>query len=42
LASRPGWGLVSSRNVGVNQRGEPVISFIGTAFVERRPDAGAP
>ena len=36
LASRPGWGLVSSRNTGVNQRGEPVISFISSVFVERR------
>jgi acyl dehydratase len=41
LASWPRWGLVSSRNTGVNQRGEPVISFIGTAFVERRSDGGA-
>jgi acyl dehydratase len=38
LASRPGWGLVSWRNVGVNQRGEPVISFISSAFIERRSD----
>jgi acyl dehydratase len=42
LASRPGWGLVSSRSTGVNQRGEPVISFISSVFVERRPDAGPP
>jgi acyl dehydratase len=38
LASRPGWGLVSWRNAGINQRGEPVISFISSAFVERRSD----
>jgi acyl dehydratase len=42
LASRPAWGLVSSRNTGVNQRGEPVISFISSAFVERESKAGAP
>jgi acyl dehydratase len=42
LASRPGWGLVASRSTGVNQRGEPVISFISSVFVERRPDAGVP
>jgi acyl dehydratase len=41
LASRPGWGVVSWRNTGVNQRGEPVISFISSAFVEREK-AGAP
>jgi acyl dehydratase len=36
-ASRPGWGLMTNRNVGVNQNGEPVISFISTVFVARRP-----
>ena len=35
--SRPGVGLVSVRSTGVNQHGEPVISFISTTFVERRP-----
>jgi acyl dehydratase len=35
--SRPGWGLLFSRNTGTNQRGELVYSFIGSAFVERRP-----
>ena len=39
--SRPGWGLMSIRNTGVNQKGEPVISFISVAFVERRPVKGA-
>jgi acyl dehydratase len=34
--SRPGWGLMSIRNTGTNQKGEPVISFVSTAFVERR------
>jgi len=42
LASRPGWGLVSWQNTGVNQRGEPVISFISSAFVERESKAGTP
>ena len=37
--SRPGWGLMSIRNSGVNQKGEPVISFISVAFVERRKAA---
>ncbi|TDR94927.1 MaoC/PaaZ C-terminal domain-containing protein [Enterovirga rhinocerotis] len=32
LASRPGWGLVTSRNTGWNARGETVIEFTGSAF----------
>lgn len=36
-ASKPGLGLISIRSTGVNQRGEPVISFVSTTFVERRP-----
>jgi acyl dehydratase len=39
--SRPAWGLISLRNTGVNQKGEPVISFVSVAFVERRPSKGA-
>ena len=39
LRSRPGWGLVFARNTGTNQKGEPVMSFIGSGFVERRPEA---
>ena len=39
--SRPGWGLVFARNTAVNQKGELVMSFIGSGFVERRPGAGA-
>ena len=35
--SRPGWGLVFARNTGTNQKGELVMSFIGSGFVERRP-----
>jgi acyl dehydratase len=36
---RPQWGIVQARNTGINQRGEPVLSFLATAFVPRR-DAG--
>jgi acyl dehydratase len=35
--SRPNLGLLTFRSTGTNQRGEPVISFISTTFVERRP-----
>ena len=37
LGKPSGVGLVSIRSTGINQHGEPVISFISTAFVERRP-----
>ena len=37
--SRPRWGLLISRNSGANQHGETVLSFVSTAFVQRRPDA---
>lgn len=30
--SRPGWGLVESRNTGVNQNGQAVFSMIGAGF----------
>ncbi len=36
LASRPGWGLVFYHNEGINQKGEPVISFTGKLLVARR------
>ena len=36
--SRPEWGIIFVRNTGTNQKGEPVLSFIGTAFIERRAD----
>jgi acyl dehydratase len=39
LKSRPGWGLLTMRNTGTNQHGELVISFVSTAFVERRSAA---
>jgi acyl dehydratase len=35
--SRPGWGLLFSLNTGTNQHGERVYSFVGSAFVQRRP-----
>ena len=34
--SRPGWGLMTVRNTGVNQKGEPVISFVSVVFVQGR------
>jgi acyl dehydratase len=37
--SRPGWGLISLRNTGTNQRGEAVISFVSTVFLECRKEA---
>jgi acyl dehydratase len=40
LKSRPGWGLMTIRNTGTNQHGELVISFVSTAFVERRSAPG--
>lgn len=35
-ASRPGWGIVQSRNSSTNQRGELVMSFLATAFAPCR------
>jgi acyl dehydratase len=34
--SRPSLGLITFRNMGTNQKGEPVISFVSVGFVERR------
>jgi acyl dehydratase len=34
--SRPGTGLMTILSSGVNQKGETVISFVSTTFVERR------
>jgi len=39
LASRPAWGLVSSRNEGFNQHGELAFAFTGHVFVRRRTEA---
>lgn len=45
-ASRPGWGVVRWRTVGVNQRGEEVVRYDRTSLVRRREPAavteGAP
>jgi len=35
-ASKPGWGIVQSRNDAVNQRGEEVYSFLGIVFLPLR------
>jgi acyl dehydratase len=34
--SRPGWGIMTARNIGTNQHGELVLSFVSSVFVERR------
>lgn len=36
--SRPSFGLMTIRATGRNQKSEIVLSFVSTAFVERRPD----
>ena len=41
LASRPRWGLVSSRIVGVNQDGAKVLSLVSKLMVERRASGHA-
>jgi acyl dehydratase len=38
-ASRPGWGIASHHNTGVNQHGEEVFSFDGAVFWERRTES---
>jgi len=35
--SRPKLGLLTILTTGSNQNGEPVISFLSTTFIERRP-----
>lgn len=37
LKSRPNFGILRSENVGINQDDIAVISFIGQAFMPRRP-----
>lgn len=37
--SRPGYGLMTILTTGVNQDGNPVISFYSITFAERRPEA---
>jgi acyl dehydratase len=36
LKSRPSWGLIKSRNEGVNQHGQLVLRFTGHALLQRR------
>ncbi len=36
MRSRPEWGIVRSLNIGVNQHGETVLSFIGQGLIEKR------
>lgn len=36
LASRPGWGVITSRNSGRNGRGETVFAFTGSVFWQMR------
>jgi acyl dehydratase len=36
--SRPELGLLTVMSTGVNQKGETVLSFVSTTFIERRPD----
>lgn len=38
--SRRQWGILTARNIGTNQHGELVLSFVSSAFVERRPQQG--
>ena len=42
LSRHPAWGIILLRNTGVNQHGEPVISFTSSVFVERRDKRRAP
>ncbi|MBI3701990.1 MAG: MaoC family dehydratase [Afipia sp.] len=37
LDSRPQWGLVNFSNTAFNQRGELAFSFLGSAFMPRKP-----
>lgn len=39
-ATRPGWGIVFSRNTGWNQHGEKVYEFRGSRFLARAGGAG--
>jgi len=38
--SRPRSGLLTIKSTGVNQNGDPVISFVSTTFAERRGEPG--
>lgn len=34
--TRPEWGLVRLHNAGINQHGVQIMTFVSTAFIERR------
>ena len=36
MKSRPQWGIIRSRNVGINQHGQTVLEFTGQGMIERR------
>ena len=36
MKSRPAWGIIRSRNVGINQHGQTVLEFTGQGMIERR------
>jgi acyl dehydratase len=38
--SRPGWGILTARTTGTNQRGEEVYTIAATAFVPMRGKSG--
>jgi acyl dehydratase len=40
--TRRQWGIVTARNTGTNQHGELVLSFVSSAFVERKPQRQRP
>ncbi|MGY4414643.1 acyl dehydratase [Bradyrhizobium sp. LB7.1] len=39
-ASRPGWGILTARTTGTNQRGEEVYAITASAFVPMRVQGG--
>ncbi|MCW5605104.1 MAG: MaoC family dehydratase [Burkholderiales bacterium] len=36
MKSRPQWGIIRSRNIGINQHGQTVLEFTGQGMIERR------
>ena len=36
MKSRPQWGIIRSRNTGVNRNGETVLDFVGQGLIQRR------
>ena len=41
LRTRPGWGMATNLNEGVNQDGELVFSFVGKVLIATRPQTDA-